>query len=269
MEKTLLTIDEVKKIQYQILCHVKHVCDENNLKYYLYAGTMIGAARHNGFIPWDDDIDLMMPRTDMIKLTELLRDGETYRSFSYWLNDDYYFPFVKISDTRTEIKELNARQIKGLGANIDIFPIDFFPDSEEERDKIVKKCLRYRKMISFAINDPEPFSLNPKQAAKCVIFAVARMLSWKRPLKKLVNMAEKASSAANPKYAGVMVWGYGTKEIVPVEVFSDTTEMLFEQEMFKCPIGYDEHLRSMYGDYMKLPPESKRVTHHSYDVYLK
>ena len=121
----IMTLDEVKQVELEILEYVDKICKENNIQYSLAYGTMLGAVRHKGFIPWDDDIDILLKREEYEKLLRILysKTDEKYQVFS--LKDEgYWYSYAKVTDTRTIIVEKNDRNMKEC-VYIDIFPIDY------------------------------------------------------------------------------------------------------------------------------------------------
>jgi len=115
-------IEEIQKVDLEILRFFDNVCRENNLTYFLSGGTLLGAIRHKGFIPWDDDVDLVMPRKDFEKLIEILdKSDSNYKLFIPGCSEDYFYTFGKLVDTRTVLDEFDYCPIKGMGLYIDIF----------------------------------------------------------------------------------------------------------------------------------------------------
>jgi lipopolysaccharide cholinephosphotransferase len=122
-----MTFNEMRTVQFNILCAVDKFCNENNLRYTLLGGTLLGAVRHQGFIPWDDDIDIAMPRPDYEKFVRTFNKTESFLVCESWINKKYwYFGFAKIGDKRTLLEQRDCK-IK-LFVNIDLFPVDGFYD---------------------------------------------------------------------------------------------------------------------------------------------
>ena len=121
--------EEIKKIEISILDYIASVCEENNIGYYLAYGTLLGAIRHHGFIPWDDDIDIYMLREDYMKFIEIAKEHihHRYKLLSIYNDDDYYYEFAKVVDSNTKLKINNVKQIKKEGVWVDIFPLDNVP----------------------------------------------------------------------------------------------------------------------------------------------
>ena len=139
----LLALEEIKKIEMELLVDLTNICKENQLKYYLTGGTLLGAIKYQGFIPWDDDIDLALPRKDYMKLIEILeqRKNSKYKMLSVYHTKDMYLPFGKYVDTETVVVE-NAKPIKEYGVYLDVYPIDGVPSKKQE--KFLKKLNLYK-----------------------------------------------------------------------------------------------------------------------------
>lgn len=256
--------EQLKEIQLNILREVHSFCEENGIKYFLTYGTLIGAIRHKGYIPWDDDIDICMPRPDYEKFMKTFNGSqERYKFVSYEIDRKFLYTFGKVIDTNTELIE--SSKIKyPLGINIDIFPIDGIDDDLATlrkqtilRNLIDLKTVKISKLNSFKFN---------------VILFIGRIVLSPVPVGFLVNkMITNAKSHLFEESKKVCCVVMGTKlnRPVPKEYFAEQKLVEFEQYKFYAPIGYDAYLRSVYGDYMELPPEDKRVSHHVFTAYLK
>ena len=155
-----IQFEEMKKIELNILIYFTEVCEENNLRYYLGGGTLLGAVRHKGFIPWDDDIDVMMPRPDFQKLLSLSINNENYNIIKPG-TAGYYYNFAKLVDTRTILEEKGIKRIDGLGVYIDIFPLDGMPETPDARKKRFKELNSIRKRINNTCLLKPKFHRNP------------------------------------------------------------------------------------------------------------
>lgn len=258
-----LTIAEVKDIQVEILQSVADFCDQNNITYFLAAGTMLGAIRHKGFIPWDDDIDIIIPRPDYERLLKTFKADHLDIGYPT-LSSDYFYPYIKISDNRTTLKEDFTLDM-GLGVNIDVFPLDGFPQEEKQIDEHLAKLRSYRKPILFKV-----FKISERLVSyKKLILNTLRFLTpINYYLKKVIKTA-KLYAFETSENAGIAVWGYGKREVCPQTVFTDSVEVEFENRKFKAPIGYEKYLTNVYGDYMQLPPKSERKPKHHYQAFYK
>lgn len=262
-----LIISEIRERQLFLLDAVVEFCDANNLCYFLCGGTLIGAVRHKGYIPWDDDIDLMMPREDYERLIEEFEcEGITLLSHSKF--KDYYFPFVKISDDSTLCDEAKfVSNHKDMGANIDIFPIDNMPSSPKACDrflfwaKFIRKCSRQKR-----------YRFTRKKFAESLLRYSAKMMLVFFSTRTLCRRLSKFSQKYNHRDTankGIVVWGYGKREKCRAEVFASSVKLEFEGKFYDAPVGYDEYLTNVYGDYMQLPPLRKQRSHHKFQVFLK
>lgn len=249
--------------------YVKKICDDNKLRYFICSGTLIGAVRHKGFIPWDDDIDMALPRNDYMELVNILKDGQRYRILTFHNNEDYYYPYAKIVDTNTVLTERGKRPIKGLGVCIDVFPIDGLPRGNLKIWYHMNKLTICRLMLYLSLQRyPKQLGNVTRYIIKCILWPFSKAVGWKRWIRCVDRLGTKYDYNHGDK-VGCIVGGYFNKEIVSKKVFEKAIVMEFEGETFPAPVGYDEYLTSKYGNYMEFPPEKERVPHHGFEAYLK
>lgn len=263
-----IQFEEMKKIELNILIYFTEVCKENNLRYYLGGGTLLGAVRHKGFIPWDDDIDVMMPRPDFQKLLSLSINNENYNIIKPG-TAGYYYNFAKLVDTRTILEEKGIKLIDGLGVYIDIFPLDGMPETPDARKKRFKELNSIRKRINNTCLLRPKFHRNPfAYLNACRIYNSNKYIDLPSLQKKYLDSALK-NSFDDSEFVFAAGGAYGTRDIFPGKWFEKEIELQFENLSVKAFNGYDFYLTQLYGDYMTLPPEDKRVTPHHTIVYFK
>ena len=252
MEK--LSLEECKKISLDILIDVADYCDRNNLTYYLSVGTLLGAIRHKGYIPWDDDIDIMMPRPDYKRFLENY-DGK-YALLKPEVGMLYYSKAYDPTTVKYEA-DTDYKKYKPVGVDIDIFPLDGMVNDQEELNRIYKiDC--FLEMLLRLSNQPIFLRKNP---LKCINRIIPRFIGSKN-LVKLIEKNAQRYDYDSSDYVVRMRWSpNGFAGLLPKEVYEkDKAE--FEGHMFTIPKQYDVWLRTFFGDdYMELPPEDKRVTH--------
>lgn len=263
-----IQFEEMKKIELNILIYFTEVCKENNLRYYLGGGTLLGAVRHKGFIPWDDDIDVMMPRPDFQKLLSLSINNENYNIIKPG-TAGYYYNFAKLVDTRTILEEKGIKVIDGLGVYIDIFPLDGMPETPDARKKRFKELNSIRKRINNTCLLKPKFHRNPfAYLNACRIYNSNKNIDLSSLQKKYLDSALK-NSFDDSEFVFAAGGAYGARDIFPGKWFEKEIELQFENLSVKAFNGYDFYLTQLYGDYMTLPPEDKRVTPHHSIVYFK
>lgn len=263
-----IQFEEMKKIELNILIYFTEVCEENNLRYYLGGGTLLGAVRHKGFIPWDDDIDVMMPRPDFQKLLSLSINNEIYNIIKPGIAG-YYYNFAKLVDTRTILEEKGIKRIDGLGVYIDIFPLDGMPETPDARKKRFKELNSIRKRINDTCLLRPKFHRNPfAYLNACRIYNSNKNIDLSSLQKKYLDSALK-NSFDDSEFVFAAGGAYGARDIFPGKWFEKEIELQFENLSVKAFNGYDFYLTQLYGDYMTLPPEDKRVTPHHSIVYFK
>lgn len=266
-----ITLEESKKLELEVLSDFVKFCEAHNLRYYLAYGTLIGAVRHKGFIPWDDDVDVQMPRDDYNKIIEIFNTENTnqrYRLISPTAKEAKH-SFVKIIDTYTVKKEEGYTYDKYsyLGVDIDIFPIDGTPDKQEEFDVWYQKLYKAYKDYEFLkMGYTGSFSAR----IKLFLHKAARLFKTKKGCLKKAWLLHKAYPYENCEYVASVECAYNGKgNRVKKELFEETVLLEFEGIFFKAPKGYDAILRNIYGEYMQLPPIESQVTHHKNKVYWR
>lgn len=265
---TEINKDELKRIQIGILDKVTTFCEENNIRYSLYGGTLLGAIRHKGYIPWDDDIDISMPRPDYERFLKTFHETENsyLKIHDLRLNKKYPYPFIKVSDERTLFIE-NCNNNYEIGVNIDIFPIDGLPSSCKKSVRIFKKSNFYRNLLELK----RIIIIKERAIHKNVFIILARILLLLVPIRYLLNKIIRLATKNDYEesdYIGNIVWGYASKERCSKSVYNDYITKDFEGRKYKIMAGYEEYLTNVFGDYMQLPPKEQQESHHSFNAYL-
>lgn len=268
-----LNKNEIREIQLEILKKSVDFFEENELKYFLCGGTLLGAVRHQGYIPWDDDIDLMMPRPDYEKLKKIF-SIEGFSLIDYnTKGQNYNLPFIKIQKEGTILKELPALKLE-MGINIDIFPIDGFPNDKKELELHIDILKKFINKILFKNSNysKQSHSVWWKSLISKISYFFKRLSTnfySNRNISKRINKIAGKYVFGTENQSGIAVWGYGIKEVCPTGVFKETTEVLFEDRKYKSPKDFKTYLTCIYGDYLKLPPEKERVPHHNIKAFIK
>lgn len=272
MKDKQLTMTEIQSVSLEILKNVADFCDEYGIKYFLAYGTLIGAIRHNDYIPWDDDVDIMMERPDYDRFLKLFKEKNetTYLElFTYKDRTNYPYLITRVSDSRYNIDVENEKPC-GLGIFIDIYPIDGVGHTEEEAVQTLKKTTRYPSLIFQATRQHFTFGLTKgvvRKIMKIPAFGYAHIMGADYFIKKLEAIVSKYNYD-DYEYVACSMWATRIK-IYPKEWFKDLIKHKFGKYEFWIPKHYDEVLRTSYGDYMQLPPEKDRIYQHLYKAYKK
>lgn len=262
--KIIDDIKEKQKIAYDILDYFASFCDNNELEYRLAYGTLLGAIRHKGFIPWDDDVDVMMTRGEYNKLVSLMKHQEHpyYKFLSMQTNKNYFAPLAKMYDDRTSlIQEYGQEEPTPYGVYIDIFIVDNLPDNEQEAENYYKKSVTLRLLWGMSIRQ---FSSKTKKVSsrffRIPVMILCKLVGYKKWLRLYDNYASKYYG--NTRHAGIVLMGEGLKkEYHEIDMYHDYSLKEFNGRLYKCPKECDAYLTSMYGDYMTLPPVESRKVH--------
>lgn len=257
-----MELAEIQRCELDMLKHFIKVCDRYHLRYYLAGGTLLGAIRHKGFIPWDDDIDVLMPRSDYDKLQKLAPEINTERFFlaSNELGNLNY-PFSKLFDKETLIQKTYDKDEYEQHLWIDIFPLDGLPSDKQKITKIYKKSLYYRKQLNIQRSQDGEAKSRFKKILKPIIKRVLlSCVGITRAVEKIDCLAKEQDFEKCEKIGGI-VWGYGPQECMTKAEYLPVVKVQFEDLEVNAPGCWKKYLTALYGDYMQLPPPEKRVTH--------
>lgn len=262
-----MTTEEIKKVQLDILIYIDEICKDNDINYSLAYGTLIGAIRHKGFIPWDDDIDIILKRSEYeILLEALYKDNNSkYKVFSM-KDEGYFYPYAKVSDLNTRITEKNWPDYKDLGVNIDIFPADYLPYGREK--EYYDKTMHYVNCLHNCLTN---IAYKHKNIVIHIIKRVLRFRRvkkcrqrdewyWKNKINEMTHIADSQSMACivDGEYC---VWDK--------DIFEKYINVEFEKYKFSAVENYDTMIREYYGEYMDLPNSNERVSNHDFVAYWK
>ncbi len=240
-----------------ILDYFHNFCQKNNLKYSLVAGTLLGAVRHKGFIPWDDDIDVGMPRPDYERFKRLRDQFETER-YKLLSDEEGQYPFSKIYDLQISI---NAKASSDKYLWIDVFPFDGLPDNKKDISWRFSRVAVIRRLFTDLDSSWQEGKLSTKKLIKYLLYIPAKIVGKEGCKKRLISIAKRSDYESSPN-VGPVVWGiHGLGEVIPREEFENTVDLDFEGKQYKAMKCWDMNLKGLYGDYMKLPPEDKRACH--------
>ena len=258
-------LEAVQQEQKHILDEVVAICEQHNLRYFLIAGTLLGAVRHRDIIPWDDDVDIGMPRKDYNKFLEIA--GELLPEYmflqTYETDPEYMQNFAKVRNSNTTHIENPIKHLQlNHGIYVDIFPYDGVADSKVIRYLRNKWIVFLCVLIRFFWDTPYTESgFWCKLATK-----ILSKITTKKKLQKKLDVVLSKYDYDQSHIVGSLLSGYKMKSYVPREWYDEVCLLSFGEKQYLCPENYDAVLKQLYGDYMKLPPEEKRGIQH--DVYL-
>lgn len=262
-----IDVDELKHIQLDMLKDVHAFCVNNNIKYSLAYGTLLGAVRHRGYIPWDDDIDIMMLREDYNRFVHSY-GNDIYRIEDLSTDPDYELPYAKVEDVRTVMKEF-VNGSSSSGVYIDIFPIDKIPDN-----LVCRRIFYWIKNILNVLFNIKTVKVTRRRSlmknfvlltGQSVLFFVS-----KRKIASLMSKIAKRYCCVRTLYVGIVAPADSRiGEAIPSSFFEDYFEIPFERLNVMSIRKYDKYLTATYGDYMQFPPVEERVSHHVYKAYWK
>lgn len=262
--KKKLNIDQIHKEELKILIETIKFFEKNNIKYSVYAGTLLGAVRHKGFIPWDDDIDLMLPRPEYEKLIKLAKNNNCkigeYLVTGARLKNAFY-PIIKVVNPNIQTKSNHLSKKNQINLWIDVFPLD---GVAEDYSKNMRKIQKIQKFYFYRVFSYKKIADSRKNVfVKAIKIVVKFFINFINPMfiSNFIDKTARKHSFEKSNYAGNYIFGYGKKEIMIKSELEEYTKLMFENNEVCGIKNYDKYLSSVYGDYMKLPPKEKRISH--------
>ncbi|MFS9169322.1 LicD family protein [Streptococcus mitis] len=260
-------IREIQQMELGIMEYIHETCQKIGVKYFLAYGSLIGAVRHKGFIPWDDDMDICMLREDYEKLQDYLiaNPDERYEVMSYKNNLNYVYPFMKVQDNQTYLLEEDVRIDSNMGIYVDIFPVDGYEDDVNFKNKMTK-LIKKRQLSCYTFKG----ITNTKSVLNSLIRYISVIIFYFTNTNKYVAQIEelaKSRKVSNYEEVDYLIYKDMNKPVWRREWLEQVTTGTFEGKEFMIPKNYHEILTSDYGDYMQLPPVEQRVSHHDFKLW--
>ena len=265
--KEVTDISEIQQMELGIMEYIHEVCQKIGVKYFLAYGSLIGAVRHQGFIPWDDDMDICMLRDDYEKLQDYLiaHPDERYEVMSYKNNINYVYPFMKVQDNRTYLLEEDVRIDSNMGIYVDIFPVDGYEDDRAFKDKMTK-IIKKRQLSCYTFKG----ITNTKSVVNSMIRYISVIIFYFTNTNKYVSQIDelaKSRKVENYEQVDYLIYKDMNKPVWKREWLEDVETGNFEGKEFMIPKHYHEILTSDYGNYMQLPPVEQQVSHHDFKLW--
>ncbi len=267
-----MTLKEIQEVSLQIMKHIHEFCVKNEIQYSLAYGTLLGAVRHKGFIPWDDDIDIIMSRENYDRFIQLYKDSQEYKLFVPERRNSYV-TYARLCDmSKTYVHTWAPMAAEEFGVWVDIFPMDKVDENvergiEKNRELIKLNHKMFRRRTTIASLGQYGWWKIPQRIIKKMIV--------REDIHKIVDdyiRCSKKHETSDSNHVGVLlvsVWNTDKNEYFPKEIMESLIEVPFEDTTFYAVKDFDNYLRVIYGDYMQLPPIEKRIGHRVHKYYWK
>lgn len=247
-----LSLEEIKQLEIDILDYVVEICDKNNIKYFLSYGTLLGAVRHHGFIPWDDDIDLVMLREDYNRFLKIV-EANSHPRYRVLAPKDkgYFYTFSKVVDIKTSVVEEEVEQMPVNGVWVDIFPLDAVKSISSIHTKM---CYLLNKCRAASIYKEYP----KEKGISYLSWKICKLIGPRAFLALFETICSKNNNE-HSYYLSVISNPY--RNMFDRSIFEEALLLDFEGKQYKCPKEYDKLLTILYGNYMLLPKKEKQIPH--------
>lgn len=264
-------MDDNKKVQdltiYTLNTFIEF-CEKHNLRYYFTGGALIGVLRHKGFIPWDDDIDVGMPRKDFDLFHKLINEHmpDGFGICNRYTDKNWHFAMSQFIDLESKIEINLAEKPRIAHIWVDVFPLDGLPDNDIKRWFKIKYILFHRYLVQIAHISTQVDSHRKRPTIERLVLTVCKLIPFGKLINtnKVLDHLEKVlrkDDFDSSEWCGNMLGRYREREVVKRKWFGIPKKGEFEGELINIPEKSDEILTSLYGDYMKLPPEDERIAH--------
>lgn len=273
MEKKTLSLKEHQEIIYDLLYTLDDFCKKHNIRYFLAHGTLLGAIRHHGLIPWDDDADVMMEREEYERFKSLITNNppKGYKGYNIDNTHNYYYPFIKFGKLGTCLVEHDWKCVpkEGIGVNIDVFPIDGCPNNVKEAQiYVVQKMNERFDLIHYWCDLEYKDFVGIRQKLYYFYYRIRKHRVILRPYLKHIYTQVKQYQLKDSTYF-FSFWTFrGARNLFPKSCISELIDVPFGNRNLPIPRGYDEMLKIEYGDYLIPPSEKGKESTHRHDVYI-
>lgn len=262
-----IQIDELRELQMQILDYVDGFCRKYDIKYTISGGTLLGAVRHGGFIPWDDDMDIQMLRDEYDKFTKIWNGHKAEHPFeliSIESGNSIGYVIGKVHNPKTVTY---VRGMERTGVFIDVFPVDIVVDDKDfirRRRRI--RSLKRKENAAFVLSSKKTSHVNFAHTLKYWLLTLGKPRVF---FASKINTIAKEKNSSDGKMVFEMVAGVKCKHPMPKVVFDEFSDIKFEDRKYMAVKDFDTYLTATFGDYMTLPPVEKRVCEHDFTPYWK
>ncbi|MGF0032191.1 LicD family protein [Bariatricus sp. SGI.154] len=267
-----ISLEEMQKIELDMLLIFDHICKKYLLRYYMDGGTLLGAMCYEGFIPWDDDIDLKMPRSDYEKLLTLQKEFPDYIRIDAPSKEHCEYTMLKLIDDRTVLKEKSGGIEKITGIYLDILPMDGHPDDEEECRKHIRKMQRYNSLFHLSLERFDTMRKGDSFVSRWKGLIYDRIYTPWKLYQKMTDEVKKYDYDSC-KYVGLLVEGNPMKERFAREWLDNSVDLEFEGHWFPAPSEYKRHMEIFYGEHITKPEYFHNLPmilpDHHHEVYWK
>ena len=268
LDKRVTDLAEIKRMEVHIMDFFMDFCHRHELRCFLAYGTLLGAVRHKGFIPWDDDIDLIMPRPDYDKMLKLWKDTPEYQMLEVSRTGDYAYAFAKICSANTYMEENGVIGQYDMGLYVDVFVFDALPGTPEQSRKFLNRFATLEKARMYSNMPLGPLLRDGgRNWDRKLLWHLLKAVGPHR-IAKYIDRRSGVCDYDSASHGACLHTRFPERETLPASVYRQTVQLEFEGKFYDAPRDYDLVLSTCYGSYMELPPEEERVLKHNFKLWL-